>query len=81
MLKTELSKALGLETPLISAGMAFVAGPALAAAVSNAGGLGMLGTGMAPPEGLRQMIRATRTLTSRPFGVDLIGQEYELELK
>ncbi len=73
MLKTELSKALGLETPLINAGMAFVAGPALAAAVSNAGGLGMLGTGMAPPEGLRQMVQATRALTSRPFGVDLIG--------
>jgi NAD(P)H-dependent flavin oxidoreductase YrpB (nitropropane dioxygenase family) len=73
MLNTEFSKALGLETPLINAGMAFVAGPALAAAVSNAGGLGMLGTGMAPPEGLRQMIRATRTLTDRPFGVDLIG--------
>lgn len=73
MLNTTLSKALGLETPLINAGMAFVAGPALAAAVSNAGGLGMLGTGMAPPEGLRQMIRATRTLTKRPFGVDLIG--------
>jgi NAD(P)H-dependent flavin oxidoreductase YrpB (nitropropane dioxygenase family) len=73
MLKTGLSKALGLETPLINAGMAFVAGPALAAAVSNAGGLGMLGTGMAPPEGLRQMIRATRALTSRPFGVDLLG--------
>ncbi len=73
MLQTELSIALGLSTPLISAGMAFVAGPALAAAVSNAGGLGMLGTGMAPPEGLRQMIRATRALTNRPFGVDLIG--------
>ena len=73
MLKTELSTTLDLDTPLISAGMAFVAGPALAAAVSNAGGLGTLGTGMAPPEGLRQMIRATRTLTKRPFGVDLIG--------
>ena len=73
MLKTAISKALGLETPLINAGMAFVAGPALAAAVSNAGGLGMLGTGMAPAEGLRQMIRATRALTNRPFGVDLIG--------
>ena len=73
MLQTQLSKSLNLETPLINAGMAFVAGPALAAAVSNAGGLGMLGTGMAPPEGLRQMIRATRALTSRPFGVDLIG--------
>ena len=73
MLHTKLSLALGLETPLINAGMAFVAGPALAAAVSNAGGLGMLGTGMAPPEGLRQMIRATRTLTTCPFGVDLLG--------
>jgi NAD(P)H-dependent flavin oxidoreductase YrpB (nitropropane dioxygenase family) len=73
MLQTQLSKSLNLETPLINAGMAFVAGPALAAAVSNAGGLGMLGTGMAPPEGLRQMIRATRALTPRPFGVDLIG--------
>ncbi len=73
MLQTELSKHLGLSTPLISAGMAFVAGPALAAAVSNGGGLGMLGTGMAPPEGLRQMIKATRALTKRPFGVDLIG--------
>ena len=73
MLKTELSTILGLETPLINAGMAFVAGPALAAAVSNAGGLGMLGTGMAPPEGLRQMIQATKTLTKRPFGGDLIG--------
>lgn len=49
MLQTDLSAALGLDTPLINAGMAFVAGPALAAAVSNAGGLGILGTGMAPP--------------------------------
>lgn len=73
MLKTELSTALGLETPLINAGMAFIAGPALAASVSNAGGLGMLGTGMAPPEGLRQMIRATKSMTKRPFGVDLLG--------
>jgi NAD(P)H-dependent flavin oxidoreductase YrpB (nitropropane dioxygenase family) len=73
MLKTELSQALGLDTPLINAGMAFVAGPALAAAVSNAGGLGMLGTGMAPPEGLRQMIQATKSMTTKPFGVDLLG--------
>src|SRR3954467_8913214 len=73
MLKTELSEALGLKTPIINAGMAFVAGPDLAAAVSNDGGLGMLGTGMAPPEGLRQMIRASRVPTRRPFGVDLLG--------
>lgn len=72
MLKTDLSQALGLDTPILNAGMAFVAGPALAAAVSNAGGLGVLGTGMAPPDGLRDMIRATRALTARPFGVDLL---------
>ncbi|HVY51382.1 MAG TPA: nitronate monooxygenase [Devosia sp.] len=73
MLKTDLSQALGLDTPILNAGMAFVAGPALAAAVSNAGGLGVLGTGMAPPDGLRDMIRATRALTARPFGVDLLA--------
>lgn len=73
MLKTKLSTSLGLKTPIISAGMAFVAGPALAAAVTNAGGLGMLGGAMVPPEGLRMMIRATRSMTKGPFGVDLIG--------
>ena len=52
--------------------MAFVAGPELAAAVSNAGALGMLGAGIYPPEALRAMILATRELTDRPFGVDLI---------
>src|ERR1700744_1999493 len=74
MLKTALSRALGLEPPLISAGMAFVAGPQLAAAVSNAGGMGVLGGTMVPPDGLRHMIQATRGLTERPFGVDLIGR-------
>lgn len=73
MLRTKLSASLGLETPIISAGMAFVAGPALAAAVTNSGGLGMLGGAMVPPEGLRQMIRATRSMTDGSIGVDLIG--------
>jgi NAD(P)H-dependent flavin oxidoreductase YrpB (nitropropane dioxygenase family) len=53
--------------------MAMIAGPELAAAVSNAGGLGMLGGAMVPPEGLKTMFAATRALTNRPFGIDLIG--------
>lgn len=73
MLKTRITEAFGLAHPVINAGMAFVAGPELAAAVANAGGMGMLGTGMTPPEGLRSMIEVTRTLTVRPFGVDIIG--------
>jgi enoyl-[acyl-carrier protein] reductase II len=74
MLKTRITEAFGLKTPIINAGMAFVAGPELAAAVANAGGLGMLGGAMLPPEGLRATIRATRTLTDGPFGVDFVGQ-------
>jgi enoyl-[acyl-carrier protein] reductase II len=72
MLTTPLSERFGLTLPVVSAGMAFVAGPRLAAAVSNAGGLGVLGGAMAPPEGLAGLVAATRGLTSRPFGVDLV---------
>jgi NAD(P)H-dependent flavin oxidoreductase YrpB (nitropropane dioxygenase family) len=44
----------------------------LAAAVSNAGGMGTLGAAMLPPEGLRQMVQQTRQLTNKPFGVDFV---------
>ncbi|MFB2934591.1 NAD(P)H-dependent flavin oxidoreductase [Aerosakkonemataceae cyanobacterium BLCC-F154] len=74
MLHTEISKNYALKAPIISAGMAFVATPPLAAAVSNAGGMGMLGAAMVPPEGLKQMIQSTRTLTAKPFGVDFISE-------
>jgi NAD(P)H-dependent flavin oxidoreductase YrpB (nitropropane dioxygenase family) len=80
MLKTSITKTFGLKTPIINAGMAFVAGPELAAAVANAGGLGMLGGAMVPPDGLRAMIRATRALTDRPFGVDFVIQSEELDV-
>ncbi len=63
----------GIDVPVISAGMAFVGLPRLAAAVSNAGGLGMLGASPLPPPHLLRMIRQTRSLTSRPFGVNLIN--------
>lgn len=74
MFDTPLSKKFHLKTPIINAGMAFVAGPELAAAVANAGGLGMLGGAMVPAEGLRLMIGATRSMTGKNFGVDLIGE-------
>ncbi|MGH9660829.1 MAG: NAD(P)H-dependent flavin oxidoreductase [Bryobacteraceae bacterium] len=72
MLRTRLSAEYGLKTPFVSAGMGFIAMPPLVAAVSNAGGLGILGPGAAPPTALRHLVRATRELTSRPFGVDFI---------
>lgn len=72
ILRTPLCDQVGIEVPIISAGMGPIAGPELAAAVSNAGGLGVLGcTGMSADQ-MRTVIRRTRELTSRPFGVDLI---------
>ncbi|MBX9747791.1 MAG: nitronate monooxygenase, partial [Hyphomonadaceae bacterium] len=73
MFDTRITKRFGLRAPIINAGMAFVAGPELAAAVANAGGLGMLGGAMVPADGLRMMIHATRSMTEKNFGVDLIG--------
>lgn len=72
MIETRITRALGLRTPIINAGMAMVARPHLAAAVANVGGLGMLGVDVLPPEAMRDMIRTTRTLTDEPFGVDLV---------
>ena len=72
MIRTTLTERYGIELPFVSAGMGFIAIPRLAAAVSNAGGLGQLATGAAPPEILRELIRATRALTGRPFAVNFI---------
>lgn len=60
-----------LSTPIIQAPMAGVATPALAAAVSNAGGLGSLGLGMSTVDQARQLITDTQALTDRPFNVNL----------
>jgi NAD(P)H-dependent flavin oxidoreductase YrpB (nitropropane dioxygenase family) len=68
---TALCERLGIELPIIQAPMGGVVGPTLASAVSNAGGLGMLSPWRADIESVRQQIRETRTLTSRPFGVNL----------
>ncbi len=66
-----LSALLGIEHPIIQAPMAGVSTPALAAAVSNSGGLGSLGLGASNVEQSCASIRATRALTSRPFNVNL----------
>jgi NAD(P)H-dependent flavin oxidoreductase YrpB (nitropropane dioxygenase family) len=73
MLATSITCAFGLTTPIVNAGMAMIARPALAAAVCDAGGLGTIGADINPPEILRDLVRETKTLTKRPFGVDLIG--------
>src|SRR5262249_237471 len=72
MICTPLTERYGIELPVVSAGMGFIAVPPLAAAVSNAGGLGQLATGTAPPAILRKLSRATRALTDRPFAVNFI---------
>jgi nitronate monooxygenase len=70
-MQTVLCKCLGIELPIIQAPMGGAVGPQLAAAVSNAGGLGMLVLWRADLATVRQQIQQTRTLTSKPFGVNL----------
>jgi nitronate monooxygenase len=78
-LRTEFCDRVGIEYPIISAGMGPVAGTGapvatadLAAAVSNAGGLGVIGGVAYSPNALRDEIRKVRALTDKPFGVDLL---------
>src|SRR3546814_16836571 len=68
---TALTRRLGIEVPVLQAGMALVARPPLVAAVSEAGGLGVLGAAASPPEALARELAEVRSLTARPFGVDL----------
>jgi NAD(P)H-dependent flavin oxidoreductase YrpB (nitropropane dioxygenase family) len=73
MFSTSITRTFGLTTPIVNADMAMVARPALAAAVCEAGGLGTIGSDINPPGILRNLVRQTKALTKRPFGVDLIG--------
>lgn len=72
ILRTPFCERLGIDLPIISAGMGPIAGPDLVSAVSNAGGLGVLGCTSMSADEVRTVIRRTRELTDRPFGVDLI---------
>lgn len=72
MLHTPLCDLLGIEVPIFVAPMGLVTGAELAAAVSNAGGLGIMLFNGNPPEALRQEIRRLRGLTNKPFGVNVL---------
>src|SRR5256885_3888435 len=75
MLKTELCERLRIEHPILSAGFGPGAGPEVVAAVSNAGGCGVLGaSGFSVPY-LRELIGRVRGLTTRPFGVHLLLED------
>jgi NAD(P)H-dependent flavin oxidoreductase YrpB (nitropropane dioxygenase family) len=69
---TPLCRRLELTAPVVQAPVGSATTPELAAAVSNAGGLGMLALTWTPPDSVRESIRATRALTGRPFGVNLV---------
>ena len=71
-MKTEITKLLDIEYPILQGGMAWVAESHLAAGVSNAGGLGIIGAANAPAEWVREQIRAAKKLTDKPFGVNVM---------
>jgi len=70
--RTHLCKLLGIEAPIFAAPMGLLTGPELAAAVSNAGGLGIMSFNANPPPVMRDEIRRLRSLTSKPFGVGVL---------
>jgi enoyl-[acyl-carrier protein] reductase II len=72
MFHTPICERLAIRYPVFQAGMGFIAHAELAAAVSNAGGLGCIGSGTMNARQLREQIRLCRDLTDRPFGVDIL---------
>lgn len=71
-MKTRITELLGIDYPIVQGGMAWVAEYHLAAAVSEAGGLGLIGAASAPAELVREQIRKTQELTDKPFGVNVM---------
>lgn len=74
MIRTPICELLGIEKPLFQGGMAWIADASLAAAVSEAGGLGIISAMNAGPDWVREQIRDVRTRTQRPFGVNVMLQ-------
>ncbi len=72
LMHTQLCDLLDIEYPIIQGGMAWLATAELASAVSEAGGLGIIGAGNAPPEWLKEQIDKTRLMTQKPFGVNIM---------
>lgn len=77
--KNKLTKLLGIEYPIIQGGMAGISEANLVSAVSNAGGLGTIGSGLMPEGWLREEIRKTKKKTGEPFAVNLFMQNPKLE--
>ena len=71
-MKTRITELLGCQYPIIQGGMAWVAEHTLAAAVSNAGGIGLIAGGSAPIDYLREQIRLCKEKTNKPFGVNIM---------
>jgi len=71
-MKTRITELLGCQYPIIQGGMAWVAEHTLAAAVSNAGGVGLIAGGSAPIDYLREQIRLCKAATDKPFGVNIM---------
>ena len=71
-MQTKLTKLLGVEYPIIQGGMAWIADASLASAVSNGGGLGLISAMNANAEWVREEIRKCRTMTEKPFGVNIM---------
>ena len=72
MLQTPLCRMLGIQHPIFSVGMSWLAGPELASAVSNAGACGVVGVAGMTDDQVRQRIRDTRAMTDKPFGANII---------
>lgn len=72
MIKTELCELLNIKYPIFQGGMAWIADASLAAAVSNAGGLGIIAAMNANADWLREEIHRVRTMTDKPFGVNIM---------
>ena len=71
-MQTKLTKLLGIRHPIIQGGMAWIADASLASAVSNAGGLGIISAMNAGADWVREEIRKCRTMTDKPFGVNIM---------
>ena len=72
MIRTKITELLGIRYPIFQGGMAWVADAKLAAAISNGGGLGLIGAAAAPGEVVRRMVREAKSLTDKPFGVNIM---------
>jgi nitronate monooxygenase/enoyl-[acyl-carrier protein] reductase II len=74
-LSTRVTRLLGIQHPIIQAGMSVHTSPELVAAVTNAGGLGLVGSVFRAPEDLAAVVRAVRDMTDRPFGANIVLAE------